>query len=138
MSIRDYVQQFAPPESQAKYLQLVRSTDAADIESQPTSASEHLPLSELEAGISSGRLFKSKIRVNRHYWAEGWVNVPGQDKEVLIRVRFLLLCFVAQTLSWSVLLGSGSRVHESCNGRRFSCGRDASEGKMDQPVFETG
>jgi hypothetical protein len=85
LSIREYVEQFSPPESQASYLQLVRSTDAADPDSK-TSMSEHLSLADLEAGISSGRLFKSKIRVNRHYWAEGWVNVPGQEKEVLIRV----------------------------------------------------
>jgi hypothetical protein len=40
---------------------------------------------QLEKGISSGRLFRSLIRINRNYWAEGWVNNSTLEKEVLIK-----------------------------------------------------
>ena len=86
LSVQEFVDSFLAQSHPDLVQQVSHAASAGgDADAKADSLSEHLSPSELEAGIASNRLFRSKIRINRNFWAEGWVKGPGQDAEILIK-----------------------------------------------------
>jgi hypothetical protein len=80
---------------------------------------------QLEQGLASGRFFRSKLRVNRNYWGEGWVNCAGLETDVLIKVSsfplFPPLTSVGiqhryHTVNLLARGAAGTRFHQSRHG----------------------